>query len=416
MPDVVGAPTRAVGRLRHVAEEQLWRTRSGMRWLLRRDLRILDDFRSVDRGGEFAEVERSLFSQNGEDGILAHIFASLGVHTGTFLEIGAADGEQNCTRALAEAGWSGYWVEGDPALVAHARGLELDGRVHVEHALVAPSSVGQLLRSMGVPGRLDLISLDIDSCDYWVMRELLRDVVATVIVVEINGEHPWPWVLPLRQGTGPGARQWDQSWNYGASLGAYDALLAHRGYSLVGCDSHGVNAFFVRTESLVPGLRTGDWRSFYRPPSHRPGTLGHPRRSPASGEDSAVGSPIALDRVGLGGIELIGEQPRRVGDRVLLVVDLHNRSGAVLASAGEHPVRLSFRILRVGDGCDVTPPEPQRSRLASPIAPGATRASGLEVVLPESAGEYLVVPTLVQEGIAWRESDPTEGLLVAVCS
>ncbi|MBS1836662.1 MAG: hypothetical protein JST64_03095 [Actinobacteria bacterium] len=363
-------------------------------------------------------MERSVHSQNGEDGILSHLFSLLGVRTGVFVEIGAADGEQNCTRALAEAGWSGFWIEGDSELVAHARGLGLDERVRVEQLMVTPSTVVAALKGMGVPRRFDLLSLDIDSCDFWVMREVLRELSPTVIVVEINGEHPWPWVLPLRRGTGPSARGWDGSWNYGASLGAYDGLLSGAGYSLVGCDLQGVNAFFVSSASLVDGMHTGPWRSFYRPPSHRPGTLGHPRRSPVAptvgDAGEVVGGAAELDRVRFAAVEVIGPARRRPGEPVLLLLDVDNGTRSTLASAGDHPHRLTYRIFDIVDGSEVGEREPHRSRLASAVPPGSTRVSGLEVIAPAHSGDYLVVPTLVHEGVGWRDPDPSEGILLTV--
>ncbi|CAN5440073.1 hypothetical protein BH10ACT3_BH10ACT3_00800 [soil metagenome] len=407
---------RTVGRARHWAEERAWGTRVGSRWLLRRDLRILDDFRRNDRGGVFASVERSEFSQNGEDGILAHLFSLLNVQGGVFVEIGAADGEQNCTRALAESGWSGFWLEGDPDLADHARALPVATRVRVERTMVSPSAIVDVLRRLGVPRSVDLLSLDIDSCDFWVMRAILGEFDPTVLAVEINGEHPWPWVLPLRQGSGPQARGWDHSWNYGASLGAYDALLSAAGYSLVGCDSQGVNAFFVRTDALVAGMSTGPWQSFYRPPSHRPGTLGHPRRSPVHvAVDAADPSPSSdLEEVRFDGVELIGPARRHPGERVLLLLDVRNGTDATLASAGDRPHRLSYRILRAADGVDVTVGEPERSRLASAVPPGRSRASGVEAVLPGGSGDYLVVPTMVQEGVGWREPDVSQAIRISV--
>lgn len=410
-----GAVGRTLGRARHRVEEQAWGTRIGSRWLLRRDLRILDRFRARDRGGVFAAVERSEFSQNGEDGIFDHLFTLLGVDSGVFVEIGAADGEQNCTRLLAEGGWAGFWIEGDPALVAHARGLDVSQRIHVEQLVVTPSNVVAALRRMGVPRRFDLLSLDIDSCDFWVMRQLLTAHDPTVLVVEINGEHPWPWVLPLRQGTGPAARGWDRSWNYGASLGAYDASLSAAGYSLVGCDSQGVNAFFVRSDALVDGMRTGPWRTFYRPPTHRPGTLGHPRRSPAPDGGILVGTTIAgLDQVRFDAVEVIRSGVHRPGEHVLAVLDVHNGTGSTLASVGDHPHRLAYRIFDAHDGSEVGEAEPHRSALASAIPPGSVRPSGLEVIAPGACGDYLVVPTLVHEGVAWREPDRSEGFLLSV--
>lgn len=45
---------------------------------------------------------------------------------------------------------------------------------------------------------------------------------------------------------------WDGTDYFGASLASFDKLLRSKGYSLVGCNITGANAFFVRTD-LVTG-------------------------------------------------------------------------------------------------------------------------------------------------------------------
>ena len=63
------------------------------------------------------------YSQNDEDSILSGLFERLAVKDGFFVEIGASDGAQNCTRNLAEHGWNGLWVEADPLAAAKARSV-----------------------------------------------------------------------------------------------------------------------------------------------------------------------------------------------------------------------------------------------------------------------------------------------------
>jgi hypothetical protein len=46
------------------------------------------------------------------------------------------------------------------------------------------------------------------------------------------------------------AHQWDSTDYFGASLKALDGLLTGKGYSLVGCNLLGTNAFFVRTDEM----------------------------------------------------------------------------------------------------------------------------------------------------------------------
>ena len=68
----------------------------------------------------------------------------LGIGTGTAVEIGASDGEENITRALVERGWRAVWIEGDPAKASHAATLG-EGRVTCVAALVTAENVDELL-------------------------------------------------------------------------------------------------------------------------------------------------------------------------------------------------------------------------------------------------------------------------------
>ena len=59
--------------------------------------------------------ELRVFSQNGEDGVLAEIFGRIGVAGGGFVEFGASDGAENNAAFLAQVlGWPGVFLEADP--------------------------------------------------------------------------------------------------------------------------------------------------------------------------------------------------------------------------------------------------------------------------------------------------------------
>jgi hypothetical protein len=68
-----------------------------------------------------APYERKIYSQRGEDGILAEIFRRIGTGGTFFVEFGAGDGSENNTAWLLENGWSGVWIEGDPSNAAGIR-------------------------------------------------------------------------------------------------------------------------------------------------------------------------------------------------------------------------------------------------------------------------------------------------------
>lgn len=190
--------------------------------------------------------ERKVYSQNGEDGVLAEIVRRIGAPTRTFVEIGVGDGWENNTLLLLTLGWSGAWVDADPALAATVAGwpAETAARLRWKCAMVTRENAAALLRELAAPAEPDVLSLDIDRNTHHIW-EALADWRPRIAVVEYN---PWlppgvDWAMPY-----DAAGVWDGSLNFGASLKALERLGRERGYRLVHCDSAGVNAFFVRED------------------------------------------------------------------------------------------------------------------------------------------------------------------------
>lgn len=188
--------------------------------------------------------ELKVFSQNGEDGVLAEIFDRIGTRTRWFVEFGIGAGIEGNSVLLADvAGWDGLFIEGSPVLGAQLR--EKYGaidRIRITESMVTADNVEDLFAAAGVPTDLDLLSIDIDGNDYWVW-EAVTHYQPAVVVIEYNGAiDP---VAKLVQPHHPD-QGWDGSTFYGASLGALDALGTAKGYRLVHTDLTGTNAFFVR--------------------------------------------------------------------------------------------------------------------------------------------------------------------------
>jgi len=188
------------------------------------------------------------YSQNDEDGIIAEIFARIGVTDRRFLEIGAGEGLENNTAYLLVQGWTGAWIEGgkkEGERIRRSFATPLQsGRLRLANAFVSRENVDELIAPLGLGGDIDFLSIDIDGNDYHVL-EALSVVRPRVIAVEYNGTFrpPVRFVSPY-----DAQRRWDGTIAYGASLVALTELAERRGYTLVGCNITGVNAFFVRTD------------------------------------------------------------------------------------------------------------------------------------------------------------------------
>src|SRR5882672_1388008 len=86
------------------------------------------------------QFRRNLYSQNGEDGVVAELLRRLGITTGWFCEFGAWDGRygSNCY-ALLRKKWSGVMIEGVPSRFELLQRLarKFDGRLHAVEAFVS---------------------------------------------------------------------------------------------------------------------------------------------------------------------------------------------------------------------------------------------------------------------------------------
>lgn len=193
-----------------------------------------------------AGFELKVFSQNGEDGVLAEIFHRVGVESRFFVEFGAGAGNESNAVLLADVyGWSGVFLEGDASEFASLRYkyLRMD-KVRARQAMVTAENIQAILAECGVPVMFDLLCIDIDSNDYWVWQAI-DSYRPRVVVCEYNGA-----LDPSVAATQPYAPEvpWDGTEFFGASLKALEDLGSVKGYTLVHTDLTGTNAFFVLDE------------------------------------------------------------------------------------------------------------------------------------------------------------------------
>jgi len=277
------------------------------------------------------QFEERWSSQNGEDGIFREVFGRIAVERRYLVEIGAGDGsESNGGMLIERFGWQALLIEGNSERAERLRRRhEQRPNVHIHEEFVQPASVVRAFELHQVPCEFDLLSIDIDGNDYWIWEALSR-WRPRLVVAEYNAGkgQATDWVMPFTPD-----HQWDGSSNFGASLTAFHRLAGQLGYTLIGTESAGVNAFFIRS----------DLRAQARFPSLSPAQAYNPLRSAAAPLTLTERLRASYTRSyyvdDCGGFRTFG------GDDPLAIEDLRLRTVAAFAE-----VRGGRRALDIGCG------------------------------------------------------------------
>lgn len=199
--------------------------------------------------------EKKVYSQNGEDGIIEFIFNTIGTTNRFFVEFGVQDGMNCNTRYLLDMkGWNGLMMEADD-----------HGKPHIKKEFVTAENINDLFEKYLVPHYFDLLSIDIDFNDYWVWNAI-KTYHPRVVIIEYNATFPHTESKVVEYNP---KSNWDGTNYFGASLLALVKLGKSKGYTLIGCDSNGVNAFFIKNELFnEKKIKKRTIQELYRPPKY----------------------------------------------------------------------------------------------------------------------------------------------------
>jgi hypothetical protein len=218
------------------------------------ELRQCEQLASID----LLANEFKVYSQWGEDGIIQFLLRHVRVARRIFVEFGVESYiEANTRFLLVHDNWSGLVLDGGEQNIAAIRRdpIYWQRNLKAVQAFVTRENINELLRNAGISGEIGLLSVDIDGNDYWVWQEITQ-VNPAIVVLEYNGRFkPEESVtVPYDPEFQRGRAHYSHIY-YGASLAALTKLSAAKGYALVGSNSVGSNAFFVRRDLLSPPLR-----------------------------------------------------------------------------------------------------------------------------------------------------------------
>lgn len=184
--------------------------------------------------------ESKEFSQNGEDGVIQKILDEfLKITQGSYVEIGAGDGTESNTRNLRENfKWNGISFDFN----------DYNLKLNVIMQKITHMNVLKVFEKFKVNQFFDLLSLDTDFADYWILEKILSKYYPSIIIHEVNQQSPAECVSVAKLN---GLALWDNnSKYYGANICAYFCLAIRFNYSMIYCESQGINCFWMRNDIL----------------------------------------------------------------------------------------------------------------------------------------------------------------------
>tara|TARA_B100000965_G_C19584544_1_gene755105 strand:+ start:506 stop:1462 length:957 start_codon:yes stop_codon:yes gene_type:complete len=195
------------------------------------------------------EVDLKIFSQNGEDGIIDYLMSKLKLipSSTNFIEIGVGDYRESNTRFIYNR--------------FHPKGLIVDcmdnmeskvkphinlwkGDLRVCNTRVNSKNINEIIKN-NCDFQIDLFSIDIDSVDYWIIKELKKNI-SKIFIAEFN-----PVFGPDLRVTVPNIDSFDRTKYhysnlcYGMSLRALIELMDEKNYYFIGTNLQKMNAFFI---------------------------------------------------------------------------------------------------------------------------------------------------------------------------
>ena len=186
---------------------------------------------------------------HGEAKKLIELCKELEIYSGYYVDIGASDGwSSSSTFPFAKnKRFSGLSVELDDKKFKKMKFIyKKFNNTHLSNSKVTPENVVNLLKEFKVPQNFDVLNLDIDSYDLFVIKKLLTSYQPKIVSMEINEKIPPPIYFTV---TYDKNHFWKGDHFFGCSIqAAYDELrkFDYKLYTLVYN-----NAIFIPIDSTI---------------------------------------------------------------------------------------------------------------------------------------------------------------------
>lgn len=212
-------------------------------------------------GNLLLQHRRNVASENGEDGILEHIFETIGASHRICVDVGACDGKKwsNSWNLIAGKGWKGLLIEAEEAAFNQLSTVTYHKKSGVQCIRARIDShvnlLEEVMKKHHIPKSFDLLCIDVEGNDYHIFSSL-KTYSPAVVVIDFN---------PSVENDIVFIQEDDERAHYGSSLLALTRLANEKKYELAAVTDW--NAIFVRRDLFMKlGITDNQINNMYIPP------------------------------------------------------------------------------------------------------------------------------------------------------
>lgn len=203
---------------------------------------------------KISDAEFQVFSQWGDDGIIQYLIKKVEPES-SFIEFGVEDYKESNTRFLLHNNnFKGLVIDGSSKHIQKIKQSNEYWKFDLTavHSFITAENINEIFESNGFVGHIGILSIDIDGNDYWVWKAI-NSVKADIVIVEYNSVFGAERTITVPYDPKFVRANAHHSLLYaGTSLAALCQLANEKGYSFVGSNSAGNNAYFVNNDKMAP--------------------------------------------------------------------------------------------------------------------------------------------------------------------
>lgn len=235
------------------------------------------------------DYEFKIFSEWGDDGLIQYLIKHIPIENKTFIEFGVENYMESNTRFLMmNNNWCGFVMDGSEQNMKslQKRSWFFRYELNCKAAWIDKNNVNSLLEESRL-ANIGLLHIDLDGNDYFILKEIdFTRLNPSILIMEYNSVFGYERAIsvPYKSDFNRTRAHYSNLF-FGASLAALNFGAEQKGYSLIGCNLAGNNAYFVRNDLLNERIQKVSVAQAYKPSRFREGRTKNYQLSYLSGAE-----------------------------------------------------------------------------------------------------------------------------------